>query len=256
MKPAPFILVSALLFSPGILAAEERVLVLDNPESSYLPVTHADWYRDLTAEQSLEDVLRLPEGEWQASKKDRMNLGVERAAVWLRFRVRNASDTTEWLLVGEDGRLEEFSYAMLDTAGEPVQRGAGGTLRPMSQREIKSRLQIFPLSPRPDEEYIVYLRVRTASRALIAFRLETRPVFYGHEFLDLQINTAYYALLLTVIVANVVLALRTGSTLPWLYIVVISSAGLYQYTLSGYLYALLSPETPFWIWFNRHAGMM
>ncbi len=206
---------------------------------------------DRTQSRSLGRSLELlpdPEGRWTIDEVSRPplseqfspssevvpNFGFTATAYWYRVTLVDASseNSRSWLL--------EIGYPLLDFVDAYLPRVGGGTdvvrigrLRPFSQRPVKHRNLVLPLSLPPGSPATVHLRVATESSHEVPLTIWALAAFAAKTSDEQLVLGTYYGILLVMILyaAFALLALRDRTYLY--YTLFLSWCSLLTLSLDG-----------------------
>ncbi len=184
---------------------------------------------------TIDEVSRPPLSEqFSPSSEDVPNFGFTTTAYWYRVTLVDASseNSRSWLL--------EIGYPLLDFVDAYLPRVGGGTdvvrigrLRPYSQRPVKHRNLVLPLSLPPGSPSTVYLRVATESSHEVPLTIWALAAFAVKTSDEQLVLGTYYGILLVMILyaAFALLALRDRTYLY--YTLFLSWCALLTLSLDG-----------------------
>jgi two-component system sensor histidine kinase EvgS len=137
-------------------------LVLTDLQGEYVLGTCLEYLEDPSGSLSIQDVCS-PEYDRQfvRNRKQGIHFGATRGAYWLRFLVRNNSDSFKtWFLEFGNPRLH-FVERYVPAADQPEFKVKKGGVYSPAEREIRYRNFIFRIPLKPNQEQIIYLRIRS-----------------------------------------------------------------------------------------------
>lgn len=195
---------------------------------------------------ALEDVRKLPDRHWTRSDDEIPSFGYTSDTHWFRFHLKN-DEARQARLVLELGYslLDSVTFYQLDD-GELVQETASGDGLPFSERDVKHRSFVFPVSISPGETHEIYLKVRTSSSLQVPLKLWEEDTFYENDQFTLLGNGLYYGIVLVMAFYNFFLFLRLRDPAYLYYVLYVSNFALIQFSISGFSYQFLWPSLPGW----------
>ncbi len=123
---------------------------------------------------------------FQPNHQNNPALGFTRSAIWVRFRLRNASDriASRYLVLTEP-RMEYVTAYLpqLDSTGNHILDRVIQTGRayPFATRGINHRNFVFPITLLPRSEQILYLRLQSRSTMAIPLSLWEKDAFWQQD---------------------------------------------------------------------------
>jgi len=195
-----FIILSPLLSSA---VQADPLLRLSNAQSEYSLGKYISVLEDNTGKLRVDDVSQAEfNDQFKTFKEDAPNLGFSESTFWVRLQIKNESATNNWLLVQHFSNTHFLDMFYREKNGESFKIKQSGNLRVVSQRDVKHRLSVFKLTIEPEEEQLIYLRIRSDAVINLNLKLWTEVnfseknnintfwlgLFYGTFFIILSIN--------------------------------------------------------------------
>ena len=220
------------------LATAAPVELRGEQGSGYRPVF--EYLVDDGGSRTLADVRQLPADAFRASGSRGVALGFVEGAVWLRFEVVNlGAAETAWLLQFTDPLLDDIR--VFQRAGDgPWQETQLGDHHPLAAEAVDSLTPLLQVRPPLDRVTTFYVRIQSKSSMLVDVRLLTARQFYQASMLSFLSYGAMFGIMVAMCLYNLGLyaSLRDANYL--LYVLSISSSGLFLASLSGH--------APRWLW--------
>ena len=199
-------------------------------------------------QQSLEQVMQLPDQQWQSMALRDHSLGMDKRAYWFKFEIPPGDDDSE--------RLLSLNYPLIDnialwfTANQQVLRHfQTGDSLPFAQRIIPQEQFVFPL-PDSNEALTVYLQVQTSGALELPLNLWTEVQWLAYSNQHNFVMGAFFGLLLAMLASNLFFFMSTRSRIFIIYCGYVSCLGMSLATLHGLAYQHIWPELP---WLQQHA---
>jgi hypothetical protein len=201
---------------------------------------------DETGERTLAEIRQLPDAAFRRSGANGVTLAFIPGAVWVRFEVLNRSPPdTNWLLQIADPLLDDIRvYQELDD-GTFRESRLGDRVQPTAD-VVDSIMPVLLLTPPLDQPTTLYLRVQSKSSMLVDLRLMTARQFYQASMASFLSYGAMFGIMVAMCLYNLVLFLSLRDTNYLLYVLSITSTGLFLASLSGHAPRWLWPEHRAW----------
>jgi diguanylate cyclase (GGDEF)-like protein len=150
-------------------------LVLDERQPSADAWPHLRVLPDASRQLTVQDMLaRLP--EFTAPTGAAGTLGVRQDAVWLRVPLAVTQTAAHpWIMSIDYPVLNEVDVYLVSD-GAVQQKALMGNLRPFSERPLRGRTPSMMLDLRPDRQYELLVRVRTAGAMIVPLTVSKAPV--------------------------------------------------------------------------------
>ena len=206
--------------------------------SGYRPVF--DYLVDVKGDYSLVQVQRMPTSEFRSSGEHGVALGFIKGAVWLRFDVLNLSGPeSTWLLEFTDALLDDVRvYQQLDDGRWRETRL--GDQQPLASDAVDSLTPLMQVTPPRGHPTTFYVRIQSKSSMLVDVRLMTARQFYQASIVSFLCYGAMFGIMVAMCLYNLALFASLRDTNYLLYVLSISSSGLFLASLSGH--------APRWLW--------
>ena len=243
MKRPLLLLVLVCLYALPLLAQSAEpvplrdapVMVLDQGGVSVL----RDPSRELTFDQAQA---AAAEGRFRPLPGN-LGAGYVPAAFWLHLSLlRQPDDPSLWWLEVMPPFLDHIDLYHLDPAGQ-VDLRIGGDLLPQTAKEEDYRGTLFKLDLSPGRHEI-FLRLHTSSTLVAVLKLWQPAAFARHARASYFAYGAYFSLILTVLLFNLVNWLVTRRPVFLAYISYLALNALQWLSITGFLGAYLLPDQP------------
>ncbi len=147
----------------SVLPADaQEILLLTDQQGQYHAGTYPEYLEDTDRNFGIEDVSSFAyDRRFVPLLAENIHFGLSQSAYWLRFRIRNTSDSENtWLLEFGNSRLHfvELYIPRKGSRGFTVKKG--GYYSPV-RREIQHRNFVFSFELLPGQEQTLYLHIRS-----------------------------------------------------------------------------------------------
>lgn len=232
--------------SEGVVRVGEGVGQIDlRPASTF--------FRDPTRLRRVDDVVALadrfaplpdvPPGQ-------SVNLGYDKAAIWLRFTLELDADADgggarrragPWLLELGYPSLDRVSLHWQDAAGQ-WQSAETGDRIPQSQRPLMHHSLLLPVELEPGVPQTFFLRVQSEGNLTIPLTLWTERALAEADRGAYLWHAAYFGALLALLIYNLMLYFAVRERVYLAYVAMVLGMGLGQAALTGFGSRWLWPE--------------
>jgi signal transduction histidine kinase len=201
---------------------------------------HAFVLEDDTGELTFDDVRGPAEHRFRPLDREGENSGYTRFTYWLRFRVKNTTSSSSFLLelvaapaIGE----------LYDDAG--MLRRSGGAL-PFGERDVAHIRVTFRITLGLGEERTFWVRQRFDDTVRLDLSMWSETAFWESRSQDQLLNGCYYGVLIGLAVYNLFLFLGTRDRNYLRYVAFQVTNALTQAALDKYTFQYLWPGHPVW----------
>lgn len=172
--------------------------------------------------------------------------GYTRDVVWLRFEFYNPlPDDGDRYLEISPPRLQDLRLYQRQVNGS-WQVLQSGTVVPVAERLVPSRLSVFPLRLLPGERRVLYVRIGSANAIMLHARLWDREDFhFAERRLDL-VNGLQYGAIMLLAFYGLVLFFTTREPAVLYFVVMVAGAGFNDSSILQYGYQYFWPHAPDW----------
>jgi PAS domain S-box-containing protein len=250
----PFLLLTLLWATAATAQSKPQLLVLTAAQGEYPLGRRLDILEDPGGQLTIEQVAS-PEYERQfmPSQSETPNFGYTDSAYWVRFRLRNESDLTDWRLelgfanmqhVALYTPLAQSSLPSVATPGFAVKQT--GTFYPFNTRDEAYHHFVFKLSLPTQTEQTFYLRFQNEASLTLPLTLWSPEAFAQASRSGAFIWGSFYGILLIMIGYNAFLLLSLRDKNYLYYILFIAAFLLFQASFGGHAQQYLWPNLPGW----------
>ncbi|ABW67486.1 7TM diverse intracellular signaling domain-containing protein [Desulfosudis oleivorans] len=246
-RHVPALLLCTLLVFCGLLAtavAAPSGVPLDDSTGTLYIGQQVEYMEDRAGALFITDVTDM-EDRWKASDSTALSFGFTSSTYWFRFTLDNTTDRPRDFYL-------EFAYPLLDFIElyTPQTEGLFNTIKagdhyPFSTREIIDKDFVFLLTQAPGPA-TYYVKVKTSSS------LNFEPVVRSHNSYLSKINRTYpifwlyYGAMLIMVIYNLVLVFVIRERSYLFLVLLILSYSLFQFTLNGFSFQYLWPNSIWW----------
>ena len=185
------------------------------------------------------DSMKTKIQEFKQSEKPVPNFGYTNSSFWIYFKLTNLKDINNKVLLELSyPLLDEVDYYLLES-NKVIKTIQTGDLRPFPQREISYKNFLFPLELKPQQEYEVFLRIKSEGSVQIPLRLISYDFFIQKEHVEQYVQGIYYGIMFAMIFYNIFLLLSIKDVNYLYYILYTFGIILFSLIYSGYAYELL-----------------
>ncbi len=181
---------------------------------------------------------------FKPNKKSSLNFGFTKAAIWVKCKVVNKTNNTDWLL--------EIGWAKLDNVklyiqhnGELIVKEFDRT-QPHTHNEMNHRKPMFQLNLTKNTEYDVYLRVESVPSISLPVKIFSKEKFIDFLLRETYLLSACYGMLLIMAVYNLFIGLNTRDKTYIYYGFTVFFVCFYLAATQGIGYKVFWPNSPWW----------
>jgi DNA-binding SARP family transcriptional activator len=227
--------------------AGEAVLA-DSGDILTVPAESVEVLRDESRALAFEQVSATPwQDRFAPPPSGGLHFGVTSDAVWLRFRLRNATAAARWVLLVDNPRLERVELFVRPPDGPPLRMISGDGV-PFPQRAIAGREVAFPLGIAPGQGVEIHARIQSA--ATVTARLKVlAPRLYQRQTRIAAVVLAGLSGAMVLLFAMALLGLsqyRDSRLLAFAAMVLVQA--IYVFVQDGLSTEYLWPDQPWWTW--------
>src|SRR5690606_33998976 len=172
-----YFLVALVLWLSSLMASVSVAASVETPvDKPKIQVgLGVEFLEDKEGSRTLESVRNDP--SWQTSAQAVFNKDYNASTWWLKFEVKNVTDSNRWLLDISYAVLDELDLFVLQQDGA-LERFELGDKRPFHQRPIDHRNFVVPLNIPPHEEVTIFMRLKTTSSVQVPISLWEERAFF------------------------------------------------------------------------------
>ena len=234
-----FILLSILVFKNQSILVQQPIAV-DQPLNT---LGQLQYFRHTSA-MSLDQARTLADQDWQSIDLDQANFGFDQQHYWFRVPITGAyPSSSNWFLRCDYPLLDELDVYLFHNDRLTQEFHTGDTL-PFSERPLRQPNFIFPLTIMKADNYWLYIHIYTTSSVQLPISLQPESTFWQTVANENIFDTAFYSILLCMLVYNAIILLLLRERSYFYYIAYLASFTLLMASIHGWSYPLLWPNSP------------
>ncbi|MBM9577930.1 ATP-binding protein [Leptospira sp. 201903070] len=172
-------------------------------------------------------------------------LGYTNAAIWVRVRVENSSDTPiRWIVEYQFPNVDLIEYYDEKKGESPFYR-AGDSI-PFAVRPVQNRTPAFPSVGLPNSRKEVFLKIQSTSRIQIALRYYSALGYYNKVIFEQLLFGLFFGSMLILVFYNFLLFVYTKEKNYLFFSIYILGFTFFQFVLEGFGFQVLWPNAIGW----------
>ncbi|MFT5716542.1 MAG: diguanylate cyclase (GGDEF)-like protein [Oleiphilaceae bacterium] len=235
-------------FSQVPVYSSVPVIIDVSAEDSINLGSKLEYFEDPQNELSLADVRRIEKHDWITSESDTPNFGYTNSSYWFRFRLNNKVPCCGGLT---ENKVIAIEYALLDHIeyyeiqdGNIMKSDVTGDIYPFSQRPLRHRDFLFPISLKFNEPVDIYFRVSTQGSTQFPISIWNAQEFTFADQDEQVVKALYYGMIIALVLYNLFLFISIRER-PYIYYVgMMASALMLMSGLHGFLFQYVFPQSP------------
>ena len=170
--------------------------------------------------------------------KTQINLAYVTGWVWVKFILKNNSDTERFIFHTSDGHIAGFY--MYKPSSKGYEMTPPGLHHPEDGREVFNRIPAFFLTLKKNESRIFYLKISTLNE-IVSFKyiIQNKQQFLESIQTDMIIIGSYFGALLIMIVINIFYFISLKDSIFLIYAVYVLASLMFTATLNGFTWLLI-----------------
>jgi len=233
---------SILLITHSLFALEP--IRIDSTFSRQSVAKNVEYLEDSEKRLTIDEIARREAG-WQGTDQDAFNFGFTDSVYWMRFDVRNTTDEAlYWYCEIGYPQIDRVELFYRDEAGAFTVK-KGGDYYPFDIRDVSDRNTIFALKTWPGVSRY-YLRFETSSSLNFPLVIYSQRGYLDKVQNELPILWFYYGLMFIMLVYNLFVFFSIRQLDYLYYVLFIASYILIQFTLNGFAFQYLWPNSIWW----------
>lgn len=211
---------------------------LVNIEGKYIGV-----FADKEGGKEFKDILELPQDSFTVQNQKVPNLQLSESIFWAKIKVKNNTSTEKLLLDYNYPIIENASLFSINNNGDTSQHTLGYKVA-VSERKHQHAGFIYDLDIPNGESKIFYLKISSNQQIMLPLKLGSseqvfEDVFRGNTFISI-----YFGIIMVMFLYNTFLFFATKDRSYILYSIYLITLGFTHFSLHGFSYELLWPESP------------
>lgn len=239
------ILASLLLIATHLRAADTRETVIsisDLTDSLAISPRLSHWL-DQTQSATLDTLPPANSPEWIANDSGKTNFGQTTAAFWLRFIIADLDQLEQQTYVWIDyPHLDQVDIYVLANQ-QVIEHYATGDTRPFAARPVNHRSFLLPLKKTMGQQVEIVMRVASEGPMQLPLTLITRSALDEREKSLYTWIGCYFGIMAIMLIYNGVIFLFVRDMSYLLYLVYIIATASLQFTLFGFSFQYLWPDS-------------
>jgi diguanylate cyclase (GGDEF)-like protein len=235
-------------FSQVPVYSSVPVIIDVSAEDSINLGSKLEYFEDPQNELSLADVRRIEKHDWITSESDTPNFGYTNSSYWFRFRLNNKVPCCGGLT---ENKVIAIEYALLDHIeyyeiqdGNIMKSDVTGDIYPFSQRPLRHRDFLFPISLKFNEPVDIYFRVSTQGSTQFPISIWNAQEFTFADQDEQVVKALYYGMIIALVLYNLFLFISIRER-PYIYYVgMMASSLMLMSGLHGFLFQYVFPQSP------------
>jgi serine phosphatase RsbU (regulator of sigma subunit) len=220
-------------------------VIVDYSMASVSIGSNLEYLEDSAGNLSFDDIVsgkNIEAGRWTRSSEDSLGFGFSTSVYWVRFSVKNPTDRDIVLYLKQEYPLINLIY--LYTPGENGKYTVfkTGSYYPFSERPIKYRNFVFPLTLKAGTTATCYLRYQSNSSMNIQLSVQSPESFRKTKDTELMFLWIYYGIFLAMFIYNLIMFIASRDWNYFFYIMYIASFGIFTMSINGTSYQYLWPD--------------
>lgn len=236
-----FVLAVLLLYVWPPAHADSKPIIV-SPSS---PIqAHFQYWKDPDGQATLDQVLSLPDRQWQYNATGNATFGITSSVYWLRFSVSNQTPQRLNLIA-------ELGYSQLDDVvfyefndNREIREFKTGDARPFYPRDVANPNMLMRFELAPDQSRTIYVRVQTAGSMVLPLRVWRENRFFEAASNEQKLHFLYYGSLIVIILINLAVFLTLRERLYLYYALAIAGYLLFFTSIKGYSFQHIYPQFP------------
>jgi len=203
-----------------------------------------EYFEDIQGQLAFDEIKQLRSTYWTKSDAETPNFGYTNSAYWLRFRlVSSLAEIQAKIIALHYSLLDQIEFFQVED-GELVSYFLTGDTYPFTQRPLRHRDFLFPVTLEQAEPVDIYFRINTQGSTQVPIKLWDAEKFSWADQDEQFVKTLYYGMMLVMVVYNLFLFISIREK-PYLYYVgLVLSVLVLMSGAHGYLYQYLYPLSP------------
>ncbi len=236
-----------------ISASAQTPVIISEQQDQYALGPFLEYLEDKSGLLIIDDVSSPAYTEkFVPSRKQALNLGHTESAIWVRFRVKNASGVENKYILELGFQYMQHVSCFRSRSGQAgFDTTHTGIFHPLSTREFPYHRFVFALRLLPGEEQTVYLRCKTESSMTIPLTLLSSDAFTRRSHLTLLFAGVFYGGLVMMICYNAFLCIALRDRSYIYFTAFLINIGMTQICYEGFAAQYLVPDS---MLFNRFAA--
>lgn len=205
--------------------------------------SHTHHLIDESGEASLAQIQRASASRWLQNPKGTINFGQSAFPYWFRTHVTGLDQLQQTTYLRVDyAHLDELDIFLVRD-GNIVEQHHTGDTTPFSSRPIPYRTYLVPLSADRGASLDIYVRIATEGPIQAPLDILTRAELDRQDKLNYLWFGAYFGIMIIMLFYNGLIFVFVRDLSYFLYLLYIGATAFLQFTLHGFSFQFLWPES-------------
>lgn len=226
------------------LATDNDIIEISNNSDPINMGSIVDIYEDSTGELTLSEIQGAPRNAWFKSTLGTPNFSYTSSVYWFKGFIKNTDfRRLNGLIEIANPLLSDIEYYFIidDNVSHYY---LSGSLHPFDGRSLPHRNFLFPFNLNKNQAGQFYIRVQSKSSLQVPIVAAPDFKFFEYDQVDLSGKSAYYGMMLTIILFNLFLYFSLRERVYLFYVLFIAGFASQQFSIHGFMTANLFPDTP------------
>jgi signal transduction histidine kinase len=230
-----------LLFT--VFARSQAVMTVNNPAEMVNLANEAQFLQDAVGALTIQDILQsnrvMP---FKQVAGPAVNFSVTSSFFWIKSNLRNETDETLFLQIGNHALTDILVYEVIDS--RIVKQYHSGNWLPFDKREVKDVDYLFPLMIPKNTTATIYIRVMHYRGTQFPLHAGSLTAVYNNAGNRHLIEGIYYGFMLLMVLYNLFIYFSLKDSSYLYYVAYIFLMGLLNATINGYAFRYFWPSAP------------
>jgi EAL domain-containing protein (putative c-di-GMP-specific phosphodiesterase class I)/GGDEF domain-containing protein len=199
---------------------------------------------DTSSKLLIDNILTIPDKQWQTELLGSTNFGITTAPYWLRFNLKNTTEDSLILIAALDySQLDDVIFYEFMGVNKLRELATGDT-RPFYPRDVDHPIMSLRIKIEPDQVKTIYIRIQTDGSMILPLRILPENLFFSEAAKEQKLHFFYFGCLTVIILINFAVFLTLREKLYLFYALAIAGYLLFFTSISGYSFQHLYPQYP------------
>lgn len=172
------------------------------------------------------------------------NFGITQDEIWLKVALQTTDLTpSRWFLEIKQPSLDIIELYFANQADMKFQSKLSGDFIAFNDKQLAHFTPLFELTLQPNQQYLVYLKVRTQGTLTVPINLWQPDALWQADQRSYAFLSLYYGVLFGLLVYNLFIFFSLRDPIYVIYVAFIGFLGLGQAGISGLSYQFLLPNS-------------
>lgn len=201
-------------------------------------------YEDASGILTLADIKKTPKKDWFKSNLGTPNFSYTPSVFWFKGSIKNSDfRRLNGLIEIANPLLDDIEYYFISN-NKVDQYFVSGSKHPFKDRSLPHRNFLFPFNLNEHQIGEFYIRVKSKSSLQVPILVAPEFKFFEHDQLDLTGKSAYYGMMLIIILFNLFLYFSLRESVYLFYVLFIAGFASQQFSIHGFMTANVFTNNP------------